>query len=166
MTALKNKPKAAKKLPTLIEAVQDIMLTATGALTLKQIAKKAKSKTKKEDVSEASVSARLRDLRKVSGGTAFDIVRSTTAQKGVFGYTLVVKRANDEVRTPDGVVKANTLPTGKSATGPKNPIVYGKTGGNVSAADQAKQDAPAAPVAGSRSAASFVDTLKTGTATG
>lgn len=133
--------KTPKRRPSQLMAVSEIMLTATEPLTLAEIASKA-SRLTGRSVSEASVSARLRDLRKPSVAGLTIVL---TREGSVCLYEAVVPRANDEVGTPQ--VQANTLP--------RNPIVYGKPRSNVAPQVEGTQS-----VAGSRSALAFAETLR------
>lgn len=143
MTATMNRP-------TQLEAVREIMLATTEAtepMSLAAIAQATALKTGKP-ASEAAVSARIRDLRKPQFG-GFKVLRERT-NNGQYLYWLVKPRANDEVGTPEGTVTADTLP--------RNPIVFGIDKGKrveVSTLDENGQ-----PVAGSRAALAFAETLK------
>lgn len=144
MTA--RKPKAK---PTQLMAVSEIMLTATAPMTLKEIAKKTARKTGKP-ASEAAVSARLRDLRKPTGAN-LNVVRTAGPTKGVFLYEVLVKRS-DVVASPAGPVNAIASPA-------RRPITFGRPASNVSDDKVGVDKIGFAPVAGSRSALSFAESL-------
>lgn len=139
------------KRPTQLEAVKEILLAATDAtepMSLAAITQATRLKTGKP-ASEAAVSARIRDLRKPQFG-GFKVLRERTTD-GTYLYYLVKPRANDEVGTPEGTVKADTLP--------RNPINYGLPKG-TNFDDLSSQDKANVVVAGSRSALAFADTLR------
>ena len=130
--ATARRPKAAKT--TQLEATRLAILDGEPR-TLKQIAAIVRRKTRRP-ATEAGVSARLRDLRKPP--YSLNVTKLALARKGVFLY---------------GIPAPVESVTGIDCTNAARPIVYGTAESNA-------EPAPNTPVAGSRSALAFANSLK------
>ena len=118
-----------------LEAVREIMGDGVYR-TLSELAKLVTTKINR-NATEASVSARLRDLRKEKFG----------------GYTVNRKSVGDGLSSYQ-VARTDGTPV---ITTPARPITYGQPGATNAAANS---EAANTPVAGSRSAMAYANTLK------
>jgi hypothetical protein len=148
------KPDKPPKPASQLEAVTQVMKNATKPLTLTEIAKAAGELLGKA-CSEASVSARVRDLRKAPHG-GMKVLRHR-AGDGTYSYQAVVERPSNEVATPADKVGFGPVPS--VLAGCARPISFGLPRGNVEEATAAAEK-PGTPVAGSRAAAAFIESLK------
>lgn len=129
------------------EALIDIMLRANKPRSLKQIVQQVRAQVPNAD--EADVEKRLH-----LSGDHPDLALVVTKSAGkVDRYEWIVKRDPSQVLTPAGIVPAASLPT--------RPIHFGRPKTNVPVS--ATPEPAPAPTAGSRSAMSFIQSLKAGT---
>ena len=135
----------AKAKPDRIDALNQIMLTTEGGLSMKQIMYKAKRKTGKV-VSERFIRKYLNDLK--DNG---DLRVVTIRKDGEETYEVLVGRPPDQVLTPQGIVPAVSLPTFR-------PIKFGRPISNVP--EPTGPQPLAKQVAGARSALAFVESLQ------